>query len=392
MTTFVDVHVLQSVPPSCINRDDTGSPKTAVYGGVRRARVSSQAWKRATRKDFETTLDTAELGVRTLRVVELVADELEKSGIGPDDAVTLAQAAVEATGLKVGKDSKSGKVVTSYLVLVSRQQASTLARLAESALKDADGDVKEAVSSVTKNKKAAKAALDGTNSIDLALFGRMVADDADLSVDAACQVAHAISVHASETEFDYFTAVDDLKARQDDQDEPADAGAGMIGTVEFTSSTLYRYATINVDELVENLGDRTMAERAVAAFIRSFSRSMPTGKANTFANHTLPDAIAVTIRDDHPLSLVGGFESPVLAEGSGGFVAPAAKAMRAQAAALDKAYGSELANGNARPVWTVGVGAASSALTDWGTSISFAELPETVAAAAIQLVPEAAAS
>ncbi|NNG35426.1 type I-E CRISPR-associated protein Cas7/Cse4/CasC [Nakamurella aerolata] len=392
MTTFVDVHVLQSVPPSCINRDDTGSPKTAVYGGVRRARVSSQAWKRATRKDFENTLNIAELGVRTLRVVELVTDKLKNSRVESDDALALAQAVVEATGLKLSKNSKPGKPVTNYLVLVSQQQASTLADLAASALQDAGGDVKTAVESIGKNKKGAKAALDGTNSIDLALFGRMVADDTDLNVDAACQVAHAISVHASETEFDYFTAVDDLKGGQSDDDEPADAGAGMIGTVEFTSSTLYRYATINVDELVESLGDRDMADRAISAFIRSFTRSMPTGKANTFANHTLPDAIVVTIRDDHPLSLVGGFESPVLAKGSGGFMAPAAEAMRAQAEALDKAYGSSLSNGGERPVWTIGVGAAASALTGWGTPMSFAELPEAAAAAAVGMVAEAAAS
>ena len=144
--------------------------------------------------------------------------------------------------------------------------------------------------------------------MDVALFGRMVADDPSLNFDAAAQVAHAISTHAMHNEYDYFTAVDDC-APEDN------AGAGHLGTVEYNSSTLYRYATVDVSELASNLGERT--PEAVCAFIRAFILSMPTGKKNTFANNVLPNAVYVTVRHDQPISLVGAFESPVKTRDSG---------------------------------------------------------------------------
>lgn len=150
--------------------------------------------------------------------------------------------------------------------------------------------------------KAAKAALSRDHSVDVALFGRMVADDANLNVDAACQVAHAISTHAVATEFDYYTAVDD-------QNPAEETGAGMIGTIEFDSATLYRYATINVPALLRSLGDTEATAQAVEAFVRSFATSMPTGKQNTFANRTAPDAVVVMVRPDRPVNLVGASRS-----------------------------------------------------------------------------------
>ena len=160
--------------------------------------------------------------------------------------------------------------------------------------------------------------VDTNHSIDIALFGRMVAEPNSLNVDAACQVAHAIGVGAVENEYDYYTAVDDEKKRNEDADE----GAGMIGTIEFASATVYRYATINVDMLRENLGDDTVADRAIELFIDSFVRSMPTGKITTFANRTLPDAVLVQVRDDQPINMSGAFEDPIVA-GSRGYAEPA---------------------------------------------------------------------
>ena len=234
--TFVDVHVLQTVPPSNINRDDTGSPKTAYYGGVRRARVSSQAWKRATRTAFEEHLDRNSLGVRTKRVVDLVAARITLLDADlADSAVERAGAVLKAAGITLEKPRTKAKKVkdptlevesepseqSQYLLFLSHSQVDQLASLAVTA---SAGDL-------AIDKKAAKAAADTSHSIDVALFGRMLADAADLNVDAAAQVAHALSVHAVDNEFDYFTAVDDMA--------PADnAGAGMIGTIEFNSSTL----------------------------------------------------------------------------------------------------------------------------------------------------------
>ncbi|MET4224796.1 type I-E CRISPR-associated protein Cas7/Cse4/CasC [Oerskovia enterophila] len=342
--TFVDVHVLQTVPPSNLNRDDTGSPKTATYGGVRRARVSSQAWKRAARRDFEQYLDSSELGTRTKRVVELVADAIAKRNADAPEADRLKAAGevLTAAGIavkepRVKKGETAGPAESGYLLFLSAQQIEALAVVASESL--ATGE--------KIDKKAAQALIKGKNSIDLALFGRMVADVSDLNVDASCQVAHALSTHAVETEYDFFTAVDDHKA----EDAAEDAGAGMIGTVEFNSSTLYRYATIDVDGLRKNLGDDEATSRAVAAFLRSFVRSMPTGKLNTFANRTLPDAVIVTVREDQPVSFVGAFEEPVAETVDGGRVRRSVQRLAQHATEVQDAWG-----GSPVASWVVGGG------------------------------------
>ncbi|MGK2887189.1 MAG: type I-E CRISPR-associated protein Cas7/Cse4/CasC, partial [Rhodococcus sp. (in: high G+C Gram-positive bacteria)] len=154
-------------------------------------------------------------------------------------------------------------------------------------------------------KRRVKDIIKADNNIDVALVGRMVADDAELNVDAAVQVAHALSVQAVEQEFDYFTAVDDF------QESKQEIGAGMIGTIEFNSSTLYRYATINVSGLADNLGDPGVTAKAAATFVESFVLSMPTGKLNTFANNTVPDAVLICVRADQPINLVSAFEDAI---------------------------------------------------------------------------------
>lgn len=303
---FVDIHILQTVPPSNLNRDDTGSPKSAMYGGVRRARVSSQAWKRATRSAFEKHLAEGDLGRRTKRIIDLVVQAAAARGSELDVAeiVRRTEAALAAIGLKTEKASTTkdddGKLpVTQYLLIYSRGQIDALTEVV--------------VNEPKPTKKAVQAALESTHGVEVSLFGRMVADNKELSVDASVQVAHALSTHAVDDESDYFTAVDDL-GRDDD------SGAGMLGTIEFNSATLYRYATINVDGLRANLGSTDDTARAVEAFVRDFAISMPTGKQNTFANNTLPDALVVMVREDRPVSLVGAFEDPVVASATSGLV------------------------------------------------------------------------
>ncbi|MEV0760404.1 type I-E CRISPR-associated protein Cas7/Cse4/CasC [Nocardia sp. NPDC050435] len=331
---FIDVHVLQTVPPSNLNRDDNGSPKSAVYGGVPRARVSSQAWKRATREAFKETLDPATLGVRTKRVVELI---VERIGDEVSDAEARGQAAeqvLSAAGIKLDKPKARKKDDTDteeagdqaarskYLLFLSASQIQRLADLAVEAIRTGK----------PVDKNAARAAGHGANSIDVALFGRMVADASDLNVDAAAQVAHAISVHAVTSEFDYFTAVDDRKPHDT-------AGADMIGLVEFNSSTLYRYATLNVAMLRENLGDDKATIAATSTFVSAFVTSMPTGKQNTFANRTLPDVVLISVRTDQPVSLVNAFEDPINAVGAAR-AANAAKALVTRYQALEKSFGN----------------------------------------------------
>ena len=283
---YVDFHILQTVPPSCINRDDTGSPKTAVYGGVTRARVSSQAWKHAMRAAFAENA-RLDVGKRTKKVAELVKEQI--LALVPDaDADKLAKKALENAGIKFDEKSKSDDKVTKALFFMSTAQAKALAELAVAG---------------STNKKEYQKALGAAPSMDMALFGRMVADNPSLNYDAAAQVAHSISTHAVQNEFDYFTAVDDC-APEDS------AGAGHLGTVEYNSSTLYRYATVNMVELVHLLGAEKAAQ-AVRVFGEAFIRSMPTGKQNSFANRTLPDAVYVTLREDQPVNLCGAFEKPV---------------------------------------------------------------------------------
>ena len=290
---YVDFHILQTVPPSCVNRDDTGSPKTAVYGGVTRARVSSQAWKRAVRLMFREGLLTGDqIGERTKRAAEMVAQEIEALTPGTD-AARLAKKALENAGLAVKKED-----TTEALLFMSHAQARALAKLAVEGSED---------------KKAYKAALKEAPSVDMAMFGRMVASDPSLNYDAAVQVAHSISTHGVNNEYDYFTAVDD-RAPDDT------AGAGHLGTVEYNSSTLYRYAAVNVMELAASLG-AAQTPAMVRAFGEAFIRSMPTGRQNTFANRTLPDAVYVAVRSDQPVNLCGAFEKAVPASAEG-FVEP----------------------------------------------------------------------
>lgn len=319
---YVDFHVLQTVPPSCINRDDTGSPKTAIYGGVTRARVSSQAWKHAMRQAFveESLLDEEDVGKRTKKVTELVEKEI--AALAPEkDAAKLAKKTLDNAGIK--NDEKGTKA----LFFISQAQIKALAQLAVEECAD---------------KKEYKKALSTAPSVDIALFGRMVADDPSLNFDAAAQVAHSISTHAVQNEYDYFTAVDDCQVEDN-------AGAGHLGTVEYNSATLYRYATVNVMELERHLDAKKAAE-VVRSFGEAFIRSMPTGKQNTFANRTLPDAVYVTIREDQPVNLCGAFERAVR-KSVEGYAEPSKSALQAYAQQLYQSFAEAPAKS-----FTVGTG------------------------------------
>ena len=294
---YVDFHILQTVPPSCINRDDTGSPKTAVYGGVTRARVSSQAWKHAMRAAFAENA-RLDVGKRTKKAAELVKEQILVLDPEQKKADKMAKEALKYVGIK--SDDKKG---TDALIFISSAQAKALAELV--------------VGGCTKDEEYEEALIENP-SADMVLFGRMVAQKASLKYDAAAQVAHSISTHAVQNEYDYFTAVDDCQAEDN-------AGAGHLGTVEYNSSTLYRYATVNVMELAGQLGAAQAAE-TVRAFGEAFLFSMPTGKQNTFANRTLPDAVYVTLREDQPVNLCGAFERAV-PRSAQGYAAPSKAAL-----------------------------------------------------------------
>lgn len=344
---YLDIHVLQTVPASCINRDDTGSPKTAIYGGVTRSRVSSQSWKRAVRQMFPELLPKEKLGVRTKKIVDMVAEEIERHQASEDPQGTAKQI-LEAAGLKI----KSVEKGTDALFFLSRSQAAALAQL----LVDEPGFLNGKV-----DKKKVTAALTRSPAIDVALFGRMVADDPSLNTDASVQVAHSISTHKVSNEYDYFTAVDDIS-------EEDHAGAGHIGTTEFNSSTMYRYATVAVHQLNQQLAEDTV--QAAVQFVRAFAYSMPTGKQNSFANRTLPDAVLVTLRHDQPINLAGAFERSVPA-GNDGYVGRSAERLVDHAHNVYEQFAGD-------PVLSL---VSGKLLSELGTLLPFSKLLDTLAEA-----------
>ena len=308
---FLDIHVIQTLPPSNINRDDTGSPKTAVYGGVRRARVSSQAWKKAMRDYFKDKADDGYLGVRSKKIVEYVAKKI----LEIDETLSLEEAekksleAFTSAGFTITEENK-----LPTLFFLGDRQAGDFARAALDNIKDAS-----TLRKIIKNNV----------SIDIALFGRMIADSKlnekikkenekgkkkknidneekeesriNLNEDASAQIAHAISTHGVQTEFDYFTALDDLSN-----------GVAMIDTIEYNSSTLYRYGNVALHELYHQMKEnKEETKKAIILFVEAFLKSLPSGKINSFANQTIPSSVVVSLRKDRPVSLVGAFETPI---------------------------------------------------------------------------------
>ncbi|MFC5846820.1 type I-E CRISPR-associated protein Cas7/Cse4/CasC [Deinococcus petrolearius] len=342
MKALLELHYLQNFAPSNLNRDDTGSPKDAYFGGTRRARVSSQSFKRAMRMDFRTrgTLTPAEVGERTKRAHEEIARLLHKTHQrGEAAALAAAETALGGLGLPV-KDGKS-----QYLLFLGRDELARVAALVHEHWDTLAEGTGETGGKKAKSKKTAlpgdlarelDKALNGRKAVDVALFGRMLADLPEKNADAAAQVAHAIGTHAMRgREFDFYTAVDDLK--------PSDtAGADMLGTVEFGSATYYRYACVDLQKLLRNLGgDTDLAERGLRAFLEASIYAAPTGKQNTFAAHNAPGLMVQVIRENAgPRNLANAFEKAVKASPEG-FLRPSMAALVAEKRHQDAVFGDE---------------------------------------------------
>ncbi|WP_351230097.1 type I-E CRISPR-associated protein Cas7/Cse4/CasC [Streptomyces sp. NPDC002133] len=301
---YIDVHIVQTVPPANLNRDDQGNPKEAVYGGVRRSRVSSQAWKRATRIHFDAQAPEQDRATRTKRITAELAERIARNtGLDKAPATRIAATLLEQLGLSAGK--KVGE--TAYLLFYGNAQLDTVADLVTDRATELAALDDKALSETLKAIPVAEKFTTG-HPMGVALFGRMVANIPALNVDASVQVAHALSTHETQLEFDYFTAVDD-------ENEKEETGAGMIGTIGFNSATLYRYAALGLEQLTANLGgDTGAALDAVGSFVDSFARSAPTGYQNSFAHRTRPSLVAVVVRQDQPVNLVSAFEEPLPTE------------------------------------------------------------------------------
>lgn len=315
---IVEVHVLQNLAPSNINRDDQGQPKEAMFGGYRRARVSSQSWKRAVREAF-ASMDLIAEDQRAVRTRRLMVDGLQRAFIsrGKEPELSLNVAKALLSGLGFAPDSKSPEDAprTQYLLFLGQKEVDGLVEVALDNWDELAGAVEKAVAGSKKKdlkatvpedvQRATLAVLDGGRAVDLALFGRMLADLPEKNVDGATQVAHAISTHAVDIEWDFFTAVDDLNLKED-------TGAGMMGMVDFDSSTLYRYTNVDMKQLTDNLGgDHELAGEALRAYLRAFMCSIPNGKQNSFAAQNLPAFAFAVVRDAGRWSLANAFVNPI---------------------------------------------------------------------------------
>lgn len=317
---FLDLHVLQSLPPSNINRDDSGSPKSALFGGVRRSRVSSQSWKKAMRDYLEEDLDV-KLGIRTRHIHHLLREELVNRGV--DDAEELsASFAEKILGVQIklpspdeeNEEEEAKDETSGILGFYTDAQITTMADIIQE-------NPKFHTTVKTQLSKLQKETLDRINenpSADIALFGRMVAKTPYLSQDASAQVAHAISTHKIQSEFDFYTAMDDLQAE-------GESGAAMMGSIEYGSSTLYRYANVGLHLLEEQTGGAESALDTALLFVKGFVQSLPQGMITSFAHQTLPAFVLVTLRTDRPVSLVSAYETPV--SGNKGHMLPSIQAL-----------------------------------------------------------------
>ena len=318
---LVELHILQNFAPSNLNRDDTGMPKDCEFGGWRRARISSQCLKRAIRTEFKNAelLPVEDQARRSKHFVDEVSILLEEAGkkrVAARRAVTMALGSV---GI-LSEPNGDGEMLSEYLLFLGHGEIQALRdycidswaelQAAYVHLWGEDGTKSPGKDRVRTGaprgaRRAVGELLDGGKSADLALFGRMIADLPSSNLHAASQVAHAISTNRISMEWDYYTAVDDLK--------PEDtAGAGMIGTVGFNSSCFYRYANVDIDQLSGNLrDDRELAIASLRAFIRASINAIPSGKQNSMAAHNPPSMVLAVVRTSQLWNLANAFLRPV---------------------------------------------------------------------------------
>ncbi|MDD2581833.1 MAG: type I-E CRISPR-associated protein Cas7/Cse4/CasC [Desulfuromonadaceae bacterium] len=350
MKTIIEIHALQNFAPSNLNRDDTGAPKDALFGGTRRARVSSQCLKRSVRQYFQglveqNALASDDVAFRTKRILDALVKSLVEKGRGEAEAEEKARLALGAMELTVKEDGKS-----EYLLFLGQRELSGIAGIIHEkwdtitasdaapmeGKKPGKAKKQAAQSADPELKKALDKVFNGGKALDVALFGRMLADMPEKNQNAACQVAHAISTHSVEREFDFYTAVDDLKPEDS-------AGADMIGTVEFNSACFYRYAVIDWEKLVENLqNDRELAGKGLRAFLEGFVVAEPTGKQNTFAAHNPPEFVAVTVRHNAaPRNFANAFETAIRVKKDESLTRKSAEELVKKAQTLQVAFGGE---------------------------------------------------
>ena len=308
--TRIEFHILQSFPVTCLNRDDVGAPKTAVVGGVTRARVSSQCWKRQVR------LSLADFGTRLAVRTKQVDVYVGKACIALGASVEQANACGIAIASFLTKDTLH------FFTETEAQAFATYAQeqgFDDKKLKDKD---------IQKiSKKVFKPAIDG---LDIALFGRMVAQAAELNIEAAASFSHAISTHKVSNEVEFFTALDDLKGAEE-------SGSAHMGSLEFNSATYYRYISLDLGQLEQSLGGHSMPE-AVEAFVKALYVAVPSARQTTQSGASPWEFAKILVRQGQRLQVP--FEQAIKANNSSGFLEPSIKALQEYLTKKEKLSGS----------------------------------------------------
>lgn len=347
---FIEMNIIQNFAPSCLNRDDTNTPKDCDFGGYRRARISSQCLKRAVRDYFkqEKLFSEYETSMRTKQLKAQLVEQLKAEKPESDLAETIAEVALEGMGLSLDGER------TEYLLFLGQQEIIDLSSVILDHWTDLQNVVATRQESEKKspNKKKAKKegikalpavvskklkeALQRGRSPEVAMFGRMLADLPEGGVDGSCQVAQSISTNKVDTEFDFYTAVDDLQPGEE-------TGAGMMGTIEFNSACFYRYANINLDQFRNLLGNGKLelARKSIDAFLRAMIHAVPSGKQNSMAAHNPPSFIFGVVRNSGLWNLANAFVDPVRPRVDSDLVSGSIEALTTYWSRLTKAYGHD---------------------------------------------------
>ena len=324
MSTFIQLHLLTSYPPSNLNRDDLGRPKTAIMGGKNRLRVSSQSVKRAWRtSDLFAEALKGHIGTRTKGMGVEIYKALRGKGVAEGNAKEWAKKIAEVFGKckKASVTNPLEELEIEQLAHFSPEEREAVMKLVE---KLASGNTEPTQNDLTLLMKRHSAC-------DIAMFGRMLASSPAYNTEAAVQVAHAITVHDVAVEDDYFTAVDDLNSGEDDM------GAAHIGEMEFGAGVFYLYLCINRDLLAENLsGDQELANKSLAALVEAAAKVAPNGKQNSFASRAYASYIMAEKGDQQPRSLSVAFLNPVRGED---VMAKAITELENNRASMEKVYG-----------------------------------------------------
>lgn len=314
---IVEFHLIQSFPVSCLNRDDNGAPKTAIVGGVNRARVSSQSWKRAVRLEMHE--QGVVLGKRTKNINILLTDAMVAKGADQE----VAEKASKVISDLLGKDT---------LIFISEIEVEALASLAES-----KGFVLDKITEKDICKAIPKVTDKALNGLDIALFGRMLASVNTLNIEGACGFSHAISTHKIDNDLDYFTALDDYSDK---------SGSGHLGVNEFNSATYYRYVSLNLGQLAETLFgndpiDLEVMDQAIKAFVQALYLAVPTARQNTMSASNVWDYAKVLVRKGQRIQ--ASFEKPVTLDynkPNSGFSQPSIEQLNEELQRKEKMSGS----------------------------------------------------